>query len=309
MKKYLLLIAFVCTLLIGCKPDPELPTVDTFQVQEITGTTAHCLGYVTDNGNATIIAKGFCWSTTKNPSLENGFTIKADSKRSEPAYLSFTATITGLNPNTTYYVRAYATNEVGASYGDEVSFTTIDLDGFSNGHEFVDLGLPSGLKWATCNVGATAPDEYGEYYAWGEIEPKGYYDLQTYLYYNVDLPDFSGDPQYDVASAKWGADWRMPTRAEYEELLEYCTLEQATLNNVSGYKVTGQNGNHIFLPGAGTIYGTNTDFEGDGYYLTSTPELEEWDGYYMCSMHLSGTLFRILYYEKSYGSSVRPVTE
>ena len=86
-------------------------------------------------------------------------------------------------------------------------------------------------------------------------------------------------------------------------------MEQATLNNVSGYKVTGQNGNHIFLPGAGTICGTNTNFEGDGYYLTSTPELEEWDGYYMCSMHLSGTLFRILYYEKSYGSSVRPVTE
>ena len=83
MKKYLLLIAFVCTLLIECKPDPELPTVDTFQVQEITGTTAHCLGYVTDNGNATIIAKGFCWSTTKNPSLENGFTIKADCKEEE----------------------------------------------------------------------------------------------------------------------------------------------------------------------------------------------------------------------------------
>ena len=83
MKKYLLLIAFVCTLLIGCKPDPELPTVDTFQVQEITGTTAHCLGYVTDNGNATIIAKGFCWSTTKNPSLENGFTIKADTQTNQ----------------------------------------------------------------------------------------------------------------------------------------------------------------------------------------------------------------------------------
>ena len=176
-----------------------------------------------------------------------------------------------------------------------------------SGHEAVDLSLS--VKWATCNVGSYTPEGYGEYYAWGELEPKGYYDLQTYLYYNVDLPDFSGDPQYDVASAKWGADWRMPTRAEYDELLEYCTLEQVTLNNVSGYKVTGQNGNHIFLPGAGNICGTNTTFEGDGYYLTSTPELEEWDGYYMCSMHLSGTLFRILYYEKSYGSSVRPVTE
>ena len=144
------------------------------------------------------------------------------------------------------------------------------------------MGLPSGLKWATCNVGATAPDEYGEYYAWGELEPKGYYDLQTYLYYNVDLPDFSGDPQYDVASAKWGADWRMPTRAEYEELLEYCTLEQATLNNVSGYKVTGQNGNHIFLPGAGTILETN---------IVSRLFLQENDSMSACNTSRSYSLY------------------
>lgn len=125
MKKHLFLIVLVCTLLVGCKPDPVLPTVKTLDVTEITETSALCMGDITDNGNATITAKGFCWSTEQNPTLENGFTTEADYRRDEPVP-PFYATITELLANTTYYVRAYATNSEGTAYGENISFVTLE---------------------------------------------------------------------------------------------------------------------------------------------------------------------------------------
>lgn len=125
MKKYFFLIALVCTLLVGCKPDPVLPTVETLGVTEITQTNALCMGDITDNGNATITAKGFCWSTEQSPTLENGFTTEADYRRVEPVP-PFYATITDLLANTTYYVRAYATNSAGTAYGANFCFVTLE---------------------------------------------------------------------------------------------------------------------------------------------------------------------------------------
>ena len=136
-----------------------------------------------------------------------------------------------------------------------------------NGHEYVDLGLPSGLKWATCNVGANNPWEDGGYYAWGETEEKENYSWSTYKwcngskntktkyctesdYGNVDNRTVL-EPQDDVAHVKWGSTWRMPTIDELRELLNECSLEWIELNGVPGCSVTGPNGNSIFLPAAG----------------------------------------------------------
>ena len=137
--------------------------------------------------------------------------------------------------------------------------------------ESVDLGLS--VKWATCNVGANRPEEYGDYYAWGETEPKDFYFWSTYKYcdgthnsltkytdsaYGKD--GFSDnksvlDPEDDVAHVKWGGNWRIPTKDELEELRTKCTWTSTTLNGVKGYSVTsnvdGYTDRSIFLPATG----------------------------------------------------------
>ena len=125
-------------------------------------------------------------------------------------------------------------------------------------HEAVDLGLPSGTKWAACNVGATKPEEYGGYYAWGETEEKEFYDKSTYKFYQDDEyvnigEDISGT-EYDVAHVKWGGNWYMPTWEEFRELINNCKIEWTTFNGVNGEKFTSKiNGNSIFLPAAGSL--------------------------------------------------------
>ena len=136
--------------------------------------------------------------------------------------------------------------------------------GTANGHEWVDLGLPSGLKWATCNVGATNPEEYGSYYAWGETEPNTTYDWSTYKWCNGSyktLTKYCTDSYYgtldnkivleledDAAAVNWGGKWRMPTDAEWTELRENCIWKRTIRNGINGYEVKGSNGNSIFLP-------------------------------------------------------------
>ena len=131
-------------------------------------------------------------------------------------------------------------------------------DNTINGHEYVDLGLSSGLLWATCNVGATMPEEYGEYYAWGETVSKSKYMSETYKfadesnhYLCTESPSVL-PPNYDVASVCWSGEWRMPTFEEFNELANDCKWEWVTLNGHNGYKITGSNGNSIFLPAAGS---------------------------------------------------------
>ena len=187
------------------------------------------------------------------------------------------------------------------------------------GKEWVDLGLS--VKWATCNVGANAPEEYGDYFAWGEISPKEEYTTQTYQYwtdYNGDgsldsgefanLGDISGNPQYDAATANWGGDWRMPTKAEQQELLNNCTWEWTTLNGVNGRRVTGPNGNSIFLPAAGYRYGTSSSGVGSyGYYWSSTPfEDNDCRAY---GLYFYSDSYDWYWDGRYYGQSVRPVLE
>ncbi len=121
-----------------------------------------------------------------------------------------------------------------------------------NGHSFVDLGLPSGLLWATCNVGASAPEQIGDYYAWGETQTKSNYSLSTYQYASntISLSDISGT-LYDAARVNWGGEWRMPSRNEVAELTSNCSQKDTTINGQSGLLLRGVNGNYIFIPCAG----------------------------------------------------------
>lgn len=120
--------------------------------------------------------------------------------------------------------------------------------GTLNGHQYVDLGLPSGIKWATCNVGATHEYEIGNYYSWGESNTKELYDPKHGTTCGIDLDDISGKPKYDVARKIWGSSWRIPTMAEIKELIQHCTYERVQRNGREGCLFTGKNGNQIFLP-------------------------------------------------------------
>ena len=207
------------------------------------------------------------------------------------------------------------------------------------GHEYVDLGLPSGFKWATCNVGASSPEEFGDYFAWGETEPyygslypltwkegksNGYawvsykwcdgndmtmtkYNNSYHYGYYVDNRTVLG-LEDDAAHANWGSSWRTPTNDDFEELLDNCTAEWTTLNSVNGYKFTGNNGKSIFLPAAGDRRGTDlTERAGSlGGYWSSTLDTK-----YPCMAKVLG--FISIYAgggssDRHCGCTVRPIS-
>lgn len=122
-------------------------------------------------------------------------------------------------------------------------------NGKIQGHEYVDLGLPSGIKWATCNVGAKSPEESGHRFAWGETSPKNEYTKENSLLYNKKIKDdISGNAEYDAATFNWGDKWRMPTKDELKELREFCLYQWTFKNGSMGMSFTGPNGNSIFFP-------------------------------------------------------------
>lgn len=140
------------------------------------------------------------------------------------------------------------------------------LTGTYYGHEWVDLGLSSGVKWATCNVGASSPENYGDHFAWGELESVESGNTKARLNGETnkeDLFDISGSWAYDAARVNWGGYWRMPTSDECEELIKECIWRWVTKNGVEGYEVTGSSGESIFLPAAAD------ERDGSGYYWSS----------------------------------------
>ena len=179
-------------------------------------------------------------------------------------------------------------------------------DGFVNDHGYVDLGLS--VKWATCNVGASSPSDYGDYYAWGETSTKSGYDEDNSKTLYKSMGNIGGNSSYDVASYRWGGSWRMPTKAELEELETKCTWTWTTQGGHNGYKVTGKNGKSIFLPAAGWRYGTSPDGVGEyGCYWSSTPG--ESDTYSACSHCFNSSNHIVHWYRRYDGNSVRPVVE
>ena len=147
---------------------------------------------------------------------------------------------------------------------------------FNHPH-MIDLGLPSGTKWACCNVGADSPEEYGGHYAWGETLEKDTYDWTTYIHCNGseatchNLGNDIAGTQYDVAHVKWGGTWQMPSFDQNKELLNNCTSEYTSINGVNGRKFIGPNGGSIFMPAAGFRSGSSLSGVGEkGYYWSST---------------------------------------
>ena len=186
--------------------------------------------------------------------------------------------------------------------------------------EAIDLGLS--VKWASYNVGATKPEEYGGYYAWGETEEKSDYESYTYKYCNGIITSMTKyctyssqgtvdnkttlEPEDDVATVKWGGTWRMPTRAELDELRNSCTWTWTTLNGVNGHRVTGPNGNSIFLPFAGYRNGSEAYDQGSsGYYWLSS--LESSSCSYACGLNFISAYYNFVCDSRYYGYTVRPV--
>ena len=192
---------------------------------------------------------------------------------------------------------------------------------------YVDLGLPSGTLWATCNVGADTPEGIGDYFAWGETSPKDLYDWKSYRYGNWTFEQFEItkyctdscygldgfvdnltllEPSDDAATVNWGDDWRMPTKEEWEELYQKTTWTWTDINGVKGRLLTGTNGNSIFLPATGFRLDGELICLGLGIYWSSTlhshfPE-RGWSYHFdFESSHVCGT------YERSRGQIVRAV--
>ncbi len=194
-------------------------------------------------------------------------------------------------------------------------------------HEYVDLGLSSGTLWATCNVGANSPEEFGDYFAWGEISPKNNYTWSTYKYCNGDeysLTKYCTDSEYgvvdnkttlelsdDAAHVNWGGSWRMPTRDEIKELVNECMwiwTEKIDVNGyaVNGYRVVGPNDRSIFLPAAGGRDGSSLINAGASGYSWSS-SLYEGDPHDAYGLYFYLDYHDWSYYYRCCGLSVRPV--
>ena len=235
--------------------------------------------------------------------------------------------LTGFQSALAQKLKLYLSDKQVVEYRVEKVDSLVFTDGAGDTaetHEWVDLGLPSGTLWATCNVGANSPEEYGDYFAWGETEPKSNYDWSTYKYCNGSPETMTKyctnirygivdnktelEPSDDAATVNWGNDWQMPSLGQVEELTcgSYTNISWTTLNGVHGRKITSKsNGNSIFLPTAGNRRATSlggVGFSG-GYWsrLLDTGRIISAHGLYF------STSDNEYYIGRDCGRSVRPV--
>ena len=224
-------------------------------------------------GNRTLVAnfqpQQYTITTSVNPT--NGGIVVGGGQYDYGQSCTLTA-----NASNGYTFNHWTRNGTAISGGATISFTVagnatyVAYFTFNGNHAYVDLGLPSGLLWATRNVGASSPEDYGYYFAWGETQPKSYYDWSTYQYCNgsdYTLTKYCNKsnfgyfgftdnlttllPEDDAATANWGSGWRMPTDEEWQELLNYTTVSWTQQNGVNGRLFTASNGNSLFLPATG----------------------------------------------------------
>ncbi len=211
------------------------------------------------------------------------------------------------------------TDFIGISY---FKYPTINEEGghYTGKYTAVDLGLS--VKWANCNLGASFPEQYGDCFAWGETKPKEYYDVDNCKWCDGTFYSYSKyctsasygkvdnktilDAEDDAAHVNWGGSWRMPTKAEMNELHDKCTWTWTTQNNSKGYRVVGPNGNSIFLPAAGQIYLDNRKNAGAyGHYWTSS--IDEKISYEACRLTFENGHITVKDEGRYIGNSVRPV--
>ncbi len=288
---------------------PQL-TVTTAEPTNITMASATCGGNVaSSNGDyVDVTLRGICWSYSPSPTFNDNYIEEGNGLG------DFTISMTDLLPSTTYYLRAFAVTAMGIYYGEEFSFTTLD-------HDRVDLGLPSGTLWATCNIGASKPWMSGTRFAWGETESKGIYEWSTYQYCNgsdTSLTKYCNDANYgyngftdslfvlqpddDAATIIWGTEWRMPTSEDWQELLDYTSHRWITQDGVNGYLFYASNGNRIFLPVTITgIYSSN------GYYWSSSLGPNTPDNAVSFSFYSQNYFIDEI--SRCFGQSVRPVLD
>ena len=196
-----------------------------------------------------------------------------------------------------------------------------DKSGTIDGHDYVELGLPSGTLWATCNVGASKPEGYGNYYAWGETATKTVYDWSTYKWTSGSSSTptkYTGSSSAelelsdDAAYVNWGKNWRMPSQAQFVELVndDYTTTTWTSINGIYGRKITskmpGYTGNSIFLPAAGYYSGSSLGSAGSfGYYWSRTLNVSGTS--YAMSLYFISSNIYTYDYGRYYGQSIRPV--
>ena len=258
----------------------------------------------------------------------------------EPVFETGTLIISG-SPDGTINIRL-ENGRVKGSDGKEYTFTlsysgTMERAGGPTPVEkYVDLGLPSGTKWARCNLGASKPSDYGDYFAWGETEPKTEYSWETYKWMQAGKSDwkyitkytfadgqtegiwydaggnFIGDNKTtleaadDAATQKLGSPWRMPTEGEIQELIDHCAWTWTTQDGVNGYKVKGPNGKSIFLPAAGFRDGSKLFMDGyEGAYWSSSLDTDHND--FACGPRFESVKHGWSAYSRFAGYSVRPV--
>lgn len=247
---------------------PLIPVTkeDSFSIEEGEGSGTFDARYVAEGGFLSWlydIYPGIAIYKGEELVYEKTFSEKAAPL--EPLDVSFI--LDKLEDGTTYKAKAF----VNIWDHDFVMETITFPD-----NRWVDLGLPSGILWAAYNVGATSPEEYGGYYAWGETEVKSSYTWQNYKFYNsaTDSSDYIGanisNTKYDVAKIEWGDGARMPTIGEAEEFMNYCTFRDGSYDGTAGAYATGPNGNRIFLPYAGSHTSTFYDDDIAAYFWSGT---------------------------------------
>lgn len=196
---------------------------------------------------------------------------------------------------------------------DHVHYARIN----SNGHEYVDLGLPRGTLWATCNIGATSPEEYGNYYAWGEISDKTVYDWSTYKYgssesnvtkYNATDGLAILQKEDDAAHVNWGGDWQIPTIAQFEEMLNNCQTSFRTINNIHCVVFTSTiNNNYIIIPESGRKWQSSFYYKNEYYfYWCSNVAINSYSDYGYGEFK-SNYPTQNTFMSRSAGLSIRPV--
>ena len=233
--------------------------------------------------------QSFIIEATVDP--EESGTISGDGAYDQGRICTITATA-----NEGYVFNNWSENGVFVSAEPTITFTVNENRNLvahfaviMNGHAYVDLGLPSGMFWANCNVGADNPEDYGDYFAWGETQPRDYYSWSTYQYchgtsgtltkycnkssygYNGFIDNLTTLlPVDDAATANWGYEWRMPTQEEWQELFDNTTNTWTTKNGVNGRAFTAANGNSVFMPAAGSINGSSNSNIGSSNYCWSS---------------------------------------